>query len=84
MTAVLIVSILTVASPPVPGGALACYTIIFSQLGLPDTALEVVLVLDVLFDFLATGFNMTFLQSELLLQANKMQLLDDKILRKRG
>lgn len=84
LTAVLIVSILTVASPPVPGGALACYTIIFSQLGLPDTALEVVLVLDVLFDFLATGFNMTFLQSELLLQANKMQLLDDKILRKRG
>lgn len=82
--AVLIVTILTIASPPVPGGALTCYTIIFSQLGIPAEALEIILVLDILFDFLATGFNITYLQCEILLQANKMQLLDDTVLRKRG
>lgn len=75
-------TILAIASPPIPGGTLTCYTIMFSQLGLPEEALVVALALDVLFDFLATGMNMFCLQLNLVIQAKKMGLLDTAILRR--
>lgn len=74
--------VLAIASPPIPGGTLTCYTILFTQLGLPEEALVVALALDVLCDFVATGANMFCLQVELLIQAKKMCLLNEKTLRK--
>ena len=82
LLAIFTVTILAIASPPIPGGTLTCYTIIFSQLGLPEEALVVALALDVLFDFLATGLNMFCLQLNLVIQAKKMGLLDTAVLRK--
>lgn len=80
--AIFTATILAIASPPIPGGTLTCYTIMFSQLGLPEEALVVALALDVLFDFLATGLNMFCLQLNLVIQAKKMGLLDVSILRR--
>ncbi|MBQ2860418.1 MAG: hypothetical protein IJE80_04575, partial [Peptococcaceae bacterium] len=57
-------------------------TIIFAQLGLPAEGLAIALALDVLFDFVATGMNMFCLQLELLIQAKKMGMLNEKILQK--
>ena len=74
--------ILAIASPPIPGGTLTCYTIMFVQLGLPEEALVVALALDVLLDFIATGMNMFTLQLELLVQAKGMGVVKEKILRK--
>lgn len=82
LLAVFTVGVLAIASPPIPGGTLTCYTIIFAQLGLPQEALALALALDVLFDFAATGMNMFTLQFELLVQAKRMGMLDEKILRK--
>lgn len=73
--------ILAIASPPIPGGTLTCYTIMFVQLGLPEEALVVALALDVIFDFVATGMNMFTLQQELLIQAKGMDMVKEKILR---
>ena len=70
--------ILAIASPPIPGGTLTCYTILFMQLGLPEEGLVVALALDVLFDFIATGVNMFCLQMELLIQAKNTGMLDPK------
>ena len=72
--------VLAVAAPPIPGGTLTCYTIMFMQLGLPQVGLVAALALDVLCDFVATGMNMFCLQMELLIQARETGLLDQKIL----
>ena len=74
--------LLAIAAPPSPGGTLTCYTIMFTQLGLPEEALVVALALDVLCDFVATGANMFCLQLELVIQARKMGLISEKKLRK--
>jgi len=81
--AVFTAAVLAIASPPIPGGTLTCYTIMFTQLGLPTEALVVALALDVLCDFVATGMNMFCLQMELVIQSSKMGMLDEKILRKK-
>ena len=75
--------VLTVATPPVPGGALACYAIMFLQLGIPEEALGVALAIDTLLDFVITGINMYCLQFELLFQARGMKLVNADILRKK-
>ena len=74
--------VLAIASPPIPGGTLTCYTILFTQLGLPTEALVVALALDVLCDFVATGMNMFCLQMELVIQSKGMGLLNDSVLQK--
>ena len=74
--------VLAIASPPIPGGTLTCYTIMFMQLGLPEEAIVVALALDVLCDFIATGMNMFCLQIELVIQAKNMGLLNEKNLQK--
>ena len=77
-------TILAIAAPPIPGGTLTCYTIMFSQLGLPAEALVVALALDVLCDFVATGMNMLCLQMELLIQSKGMGLLNDRLLQRKN
>ena len=75
-------TLLAIASPPIPGGTLTCYTILFAQLGIPEVALVAALALDVLCDFVATGFNMLCLELELVLQAKNTGLLNTKIMHK--
>lgn len=84
LLAVFTSTVLAIAAPPIPGGTLTCYTILFAQLGLPQEALAVALALDVLFDFMATGVNMYALQMELLIQARKMGMLNVQTLRSKG
>ncbi len=83
LTAILVITIVSIALPPVPGGALACYTIVFTQLGIPQEALAVTMLLDVFFDFISTGCDTFFRQCELLLQADRIGMLDKSILRKK-
>lgn len=74
--------VLAIAAPPIPGGTLTCYSILFIQLGLPEEALVVALALDVLFDFIATGADMFILQLELLIQAKNLGKIKENILKK--
>ncbi len=80
--AVLLSSFVAIATPPVAGGAIAAYSIIFSQLGIPTDALAIVVAIDILFDFIATGFDGSFLQLELIKQADENNMLNVDILRK--
>lgn len=79
--AVLIIVILSVALPPVPGGALTSYTILFLQLGLPQEALAVVLTADVLLECFITAGDVASLQLQLLILAHRMGVLDTICLR---
>ena len=76
--------ILAIASPPIPGGTLTCYTILFMQLGLPEEGLVAALALDVLCDFIATGINMFCLQMELLIQAKTTGTFNAKVLQRKS
>ena len=81
LSAVLAV-ILFVATPPVPGANLLAYTVIFVQLGIPGEALIDAMVFDIIFGVFATAANQTMVQMELILQADKIGLLDRLCLRK--
>ncbi|MBQ5995048.1 MAG: cation:dicarboxylase symporter family transporter [Clostridia bacterium] len=81
VVAIILCSFVAVATPPVPGGAIAAYTIIFSQLGLPVEAVTTVVALDIVFDFIATAFDGVFLQLELVRQADKHAMLNVEKLR---
>lgn len=51
-------AMLAIATPPVPGGSAAAYTMLFARLGLPTDALAIALAIDVIFDFIKTAANM--------------------------
>ena len=74
--------VLAIAAPPIPGGTLTCYTIMFVQLGLPEEALVIALALDVICDFVATGVNLLCLQTELVELAGALDMLDIEKLRR--
>ena len=80
LTAILLSGILAIATPPIPGGGLTCYTVMFLQLGIPEEALALTMTLDLIFDFMATAASQTFLQAELILQADKLELLNRNVL----
>lgn len=73
--------ILSIAAPPVPGGALALITILLTQLGIPETSLSLAMVYIMLTDFSDTGFNIATLQLLLIKVAKKLNMLDEKVLK---
>jgi Na+/H+-dicarboxylate symporter len=80
--AVILCTFVAIATPPVPGGAIAAYTVIFAQLGIPSAALAIVVTMDILFDFISTAFDGAFLQLELIRQADENKMLNYDTLRK--
>ena len=79
--AITLCTFVAIATPPVPGGAIAAYTIIFAQLGIPSKAVAIVVALDILFDFVSTAFDGAFLQLELIRQADENKMIDYDVLR---
>ena len=80
--AVLISAITAIATPPIPGGAVIGYTMLFTQLGLPEEGLAIALTIDVLTDFLITSTNIFCLPMALTGVARKYDLLDREVLQK--
>ena len=82
ITAAIVTSLLAIAAPPIPGGALSCYTVMFLQLGIPAEAVVVAIALNTVLEFVATMTNLSSLQMELVLLADGLDMLDKDILRK--
>ena len=76
VTGVLTAGLLAIAAPPVPGGSLTCYTVLLTQLGIPEGAIGLAVAGNVLLDFFMTSCGISCLQSELMLSANKLGMLD--------
>lgn len=68
--------ILTVATPPIPGGSVALCTILFTQLGLPLDGIAVAVAIDVIADFFITAAEIFCLQGELVITSGKLDMLD--------
>lgn len=76
VTLFVIAFVLAVAAPPVPGGALVCYTILMTQLGIPDDAVSIAIALNVILDFITTAANIFCLQLELTDLSGSLDMLD--------
>ena len=71
---------LQAASPPVAGVGLLTYAAIFSRLGIPAGALTIAMVADILFHFATAALDQAMLQLELILEADRLELLDRNML----
>lgn len=72
--------ILSVAAPPIPGGAISCYTLMFLQLGIPLEAISLAVAANVVLDFTCTAGNLHALLVQLAHGAKKLGMLDETIL----
>lgn len=82
LTAVLTIGLLSMAVPPIPGGTLSVYTILFAQLGIPGEAIALAVAVDSVMDFVMTATGLTCLQSEVLLTAEQVGMLQEEKLRR--
>ena len=81
--AIILAIVLFVATPPVPGANLLAYIAIFAQLGIASHALIDAMIFDIIFGIFASAANQTLLQMELVLQSDRIGLLNKAILQKR-
>lgn len=75
-------TMLAIAAPPIPGGAITCYTILFAQLQIPKEALALAITFDVVADFITTAMNLTYLQIELADVSFELDMINMNILKK--
>lgn len=83
LTAFFICVMLAIAAPPVPGSALTCYTLLFTQLGVPMEAVAIMTALNVILEFLATASDLFCLQLALTDLGGELEMLDVDTLRNR-
>ena len=81
--AVVLSVVMVVAAPPVPGSNLLAYIMIFGQLGIPGIALIAAMNYEILYGIFAVAANQAALQLDLILQADRIGLLDRDVLRDR-
>ena len=82
LTALIISVVLAIAAPPIPGGGLTCYTMLFVQLNIPAEAIPLMIALNVITEFLGTAVNIMCLQMDLVELAGDLNMLDYDTLRK--
>lgn len=77
----LVSALLAIATPPVAGGVLSCLSILMLQLHIPQEALALGVTLLMLLDFPTTAVRIMTLHLEMILQADRLGLLDVETLR---
>ena len=80
ITAVIIASIIAIATPPIPGGGAIAYSVVFAQMGIPEEALAVALAIDIIMDFFLTAFDMLVLPLSLINISSGLGLIDKDVL----
>lgn len=81
ISAIIFAVVLFVATPPVPGANLLAYVVFFNWLGIPSEALMDAMIFDIVFGILAGAGNQLLLQIEMILQADKIGILNSKLLK---
>ena len=80
VTMVIVTSLLSMAAPPIPGGALTCYTVMFTQLSIPMEAVAIAVAINSIIDFIMTANNLTCLQVEAVMASGGLNMLDKETL----
>ena len=81
VTLFILAVVISIAAPPVPGGALSCYTILIMQFAIPQEAITIAIAQNIITEFIATAANLFCLQMELIELSESFQLLDKDVLR---
>ena len=81
VTAFLLSIILSIATPPIPGGTMASLSVLAAQLALPLDGIAVVLALNIVLDFIDTPVFVFSGHAMLVVAADKFDMLDKKVLR---
>ena len=68
------------AVPPIPGGAMMGFAIIFAQLGIPMEAMGIAIAINAIADFPATAGNVSGWQLTLIDVADSLNMIDRKVL----
>ena len=76
ITAVIIVSLLSIAVPPLPGAGLMIFSTLFAQLGIPAEALVLATLMYIPLDYIVAGGDIASLLAELTREADQMGILD--------
>ncbi|MCF0247577.1 MAG: cation:dicarboxylase symporter family transporter, partial [Synergistes sp.] len=71
-SAVVTISLCSIATPPIVGGVLSTLTVLFIQLGIPQEALGVAIAANSFLDITSCGCNVTCLQLEAVLGTNSL------------
>ena len=74
-------AIVSVATPPIPGGGAIAYTILFAQMGIPSDAMAIAPTIDMLTDFAITAFEMFCMPLSLIHSACRLNMIDMDVLR---
>ncbi len=82
ITVVLLSVALQTATPPVSGVNLLAHAAVYSKMGIPDDALILAMVADILFCFITAAMDQSLLQMALVFEADRAGKLDINILRK--
>ncbi len=82
VVAVFCAAMLAIASPPIPGGGVIVYTMLFLQLGIPVDALAIITAIEMVTDFIITSAEMFCLFPGVLSAAKSVNKLDLNVLRK--
>ncbi len=75
---VILCSIVAVAIPPVPGGGVIGYSILFSQMGLPESCLGIALTLEMFTEFVITAANVYSIPFALHGVASRFSMVDSE------
>ena len=83
----LVISFITIllisfAAPPVPGGAMIVFTIVFAQLGIPMEVMGVAIAVNAVTDFPLTACNVSGWQLTMIEIADSLNMLDREVLHK--
>jgi Na+/H+-dicarboxylate symporter len=81
LTAIVFALILLVAAPPIPGVNLLSYIVIMGQLGIDNNYIIAAMIFDIIFNMFASAANQSMLQLDLVLQADRVGLLNKETLR---
>ncbi len=76
----IISGVLSIATPPIPNGPVVCFGILFLQLGIPDEAITMAVILNALTTNICVASNLLCRQCDLLITAKKLNMIDDKAL----
>lgn len=79
--AVLTMGLLAMATPPIPGGSLSVFTVMFAQLGIPAGAVALAVAANAILDFFMTAAGLACLQVQVMLAAKSVGMLDQDRLR---
>lgn len=80
--AIVLSVVVFVATPPVPGANLLAYVVTLSVLGIPGEALIDAMVFDLVFGIFASAGNQFLLQLELVLQSDKIGMINKRLLQR--